>query len=253
MLIVEFNNILLPDSTTNEIESHGFVQYQITPFQDAPKKSIITNVGDIYFDYNQPITTNTTLNTIGIPELDVTLPIELLQFDAYLDENHHAQLTWITASEINNSYFEVQRSSNGKDFATIGKIAGKGTSSEIHSYHFEDENLPASTSTVYFRLKQIDFNGQSVFSEIISLSLQNEHRAKIFYNSIQNTMEVIAASSLQLQVFDAVGRLVKNVEIIEGRQTVDLKGLESGVYVYQLLQSEGFQVGVRGKILLLKS
>ncbi|MEZ4885418.1 MAG: leucine-rich repeat domain-containing protein [Chitinophagales bacterium] len=253
VLIVEFNNILLPDSTTNELESHGFVQYRITPFQDAPKKSIITNLGDIYFDYNQPITTNTVFNTIGIPELDVTLPIELLQFDAYLDKNQNAQLTWITASEINNSHFEVQRSSKGKNFEAIGKMAGKGTTSSLQSYQFEDGDLPSSTPIVYYRLKQTDFNGQFTFSKVIALSLQNEHTAKVWYNNSQNRLEVIAASSLQLQIFDAVGRLVKSAKIIEGRQTVDLQGLESGVYAYRLLQGEGLQmeVGQNGKILVV--
>ena len=244
VLIVEFNNILLPDSTTNELESQGFVQYRITPFQDAPKKSVITNLGDIYFDYNQSITTNTVFNTIGIPELDATLPIELLQFDAYLDENNYAQLTWMTASEINNSHFEVQRSSNGRDFAGIGKIAGKGTSSELHFYEFADRNLPSTTSIVYYRLKQIDFNGQSSFSKVIALPLQNEQTVRVRYDAVQNRMEVIAAEYLELQIFDALGRLMRSFEVMEGRQTFDLQGLESGVYVYQL------EMGQKGKFLV---
>ncbi|MFK7906075.1 MAG: hypothetical protein AB8B69_13160, partial [Chitinophagales bacterium] len=251
VLIVEFNNILLPDSATNEIESHGFVQYKITPFQDAPKKSIITNLGDIYFDYNQPITTNTVFNTIGIPELDVTLPIELLQFDAYLDKHQNAQLTWITTSEINNSHFEVQRSSNGKDFEAIGKMTGKGTSSEIHSYRFEDYNLPTYTSTVYFRLKQMDFNGQFTFSKVIALSLQNEDTAKVWYNAAQNSFEVVTVEVGELQIFDAVGRLVRVFGVIEGSQVFDLQGLESGVYAYRLLQSGLLKVGMKGKILVV--
>ncbi len=252
VLIVEFNNILLPDSTTNELESHGFVQYRITPFQDAPKNSIVTNVGDIYFDYNQPITTNTVFNTIGIPLLDVTLPIELLQFNAYLDDHQNAQLTWITASEINNSHFEVQRSSDGRHFAAIGKIEGKGTTSELHSYQFEDSNLPTTTSTVYYRLKQIDFNGQYSYSKVVSLQLENERTTKIWYNAAQNKIEVIATHNLQLQVFDATGRLVKSVGVIEGKQTIEVNDLASGVYAYQLLQQNGIlKVRQQGKLLVV--
>lgn len=251
VLIVEFDNILLPDSTTNELESHGFVQYRITPFEDAPKNSIVTNVGDIYFDYNQPITTNTVFNTIGIPLLDVTLPIELLQFHAYLNDHQNAQLTWITASEINNSHFEVQRSSDGQHFAAVGKMEGKGTTSELHSYQFEDSDLPTTTSMVYYRLKQIDFNGQHSYSKVVSLQLENERTAKIWYNAAQNKIEVIAAQSLQLQVFDATGRLVKSVRVIEGKQTIEASDLASGVYAYQLLQSGVLKVGQTGKLLVV--
>jgi len=251
VLIVEFDNILLPDSTTNEPASHGFVQYKITPFQDAPKNSIITNLGDIYFDYNHPITTNTVFNTIGIPFLDVTLPIELLQFDAYLDSHKNAQLTWITASEINNSHFEIQRSSDGKHFAAIGKIEGKGTTSQLHSYRFEDSNLPTTNQTAYYRLKQIDFNGQHSYSKVVSLSLQNESSAIVRYNYLQNNIEVIAAEALQLQIFDATGRLVQSVDIIEGKQTIGVGDLTNGMYAYQLLQNGSLGSGQTGKLMIV--
>lgn len=253
VLIVEFDNILLPDSTTNELESHGFVQYRITPFEDAPKNSIVTNLGDIYFDYNQPITTNTVFNTIGIPLLDVTLPIELLQFNAYLDENQNGQLTWITASEINNSHFEVQRSIDGRHFAAIGKMEGKGTTSELHSYQFEDSNLPSTTSTVYYRLKQIDFNGQYSYSKVISLSLQNKRATKVWYNAAQNNLEVVAAEALQLQIYDATGRLLKSVGIMKGKQKIDVGNLASGVYAYQLLQSGLLNQRQQGKLLIVRN
>ncbi len=65
-------------------------------------------------------------------------------------------------------------------------------------------------------------------------------------------MEVTASEACQLQIFDAVGRLVRSVGIIEGKQTIDLQGLESGIHVYQLQQRDLLKVGEKGRILVVK-
>ena len=70
ILTFVFNNILLPDSTANEPESHGFVKFDILPIKDIQRGETINNFADIYFDFNAPIRTNTTLNTIA--ELIIT-------------------------------------------------------------------------------------------------------------------------------------------------------------------------------------
>ena len=67
-------------------------------------------------------------------------------------------LSWKTASEINNSHFEIERSNNGKDFIKIGEIAGQGTSNSTKRYQFTDKN-PGSAQQ-YYRLKQVDFDGK---------------------------------------------------------------------------------------------
>ncbi|MFK7904196.1 MAG: SdrD B-like domain-containing protein [Chitinophagales bacterium] len=259
VLIVEFDNILLPDSTTNEPESHGFVQYKITSFQDAPQNSIVTNLANIYFDYNQPITTNTVFNTIGIPQLESNQNMALLQFDAYLDEQKNIQLTWITASEIANSYFEVQRSSNGIYFEKIGGIAAQSPLDSPNFYVYEDNELEDNIPIYYYRLKQMDFNGQFIYSnitdvilgEVVAIDPQNQLVTKIWYNAAQNNVEVVTNQSHQLQIFDINGRLVKNVNITEGRQTIGTKGLASGIYAYQLLQNGLLRSGQTGKLIIV--
>jgi hypothetical protein len=71
-----FYNIMLPDSNSNEPESHGFVTYRVNLDQNLTIGTQIKNTAHIYFDFNTPITTNTTLNTIAWPQNVVTLPIE---------------------------------------------------------------------------------------------------------------------------------------------------------------------------------
>lgn len=74
MVTFTFNNILLPDSNTNELLSHGFVKYTISPLPNAVSGKQVKNVAGIYFDFNSAVETNTTLNTLslaaGIPSVN---------------------------------------------------------------------------------------------------------------------------------------------------------------------------------------
>lgn len=78
VLVFLFENILLPDSTTNEQESHGFFKFKIAQHPDNPIGNLIENEVAIYFDYNQPVITNKVFNTIGLP--DFVTGIEALPF-----------------------------------------------------------------------------------------------------------------------------------------------------------------------------
>ncbi|MEO5570174.1 MAG: hypothetical protein ABIT08_05690, partial [Bacteroidia bacterium] len=90
------------------------------------------------------------------------LPVKLISFKAVL-ENNIVNLSWVTASEINNDYFNVERSTDGKSFVSIIKVKGAGSTSVLHQYKATD--APVS-GTYYYRLKQTDFNGQFAFSYI---------------------------------------------------------------------------------------
>jgi len=89
--------------------------------------------------------------------------------------------SWQTAAEINNDYFSVERSTNGKDFITIENIDGAGNSSSAINYSFSDEHPLQGTS--YYRLKQTDFDGHCSISEIKSVSI-NPAPAVIAINSV---------------------------------------------------------------------
>jgi uncharacterized repeat protein (TIGR01451 family) len=65
-----FNNINLPDSNSNEPGSHGYIEYSIKPLAGLPGGTVIDNTADIYFDFNSPVTTNTTQTTVGVVGLD---------------------------------------------------------------------------------------------------------------------------------------------------------------------------------------
>ena len=95
------------------------------------------------------------------------LPIELISFTGERIKCNENSIKWSTASEINNDYFEINRSSDAINFNKIGEVNGAGNSTQILSYFFIDLNPPASLN--YYRLKQIDYNGNNEISSIISI------------------------------------------------------------------------------------
>lgn len=117
-----------------------------------------------------------------------TLPIELVSFNATRDDDI-VYLTWLTATEINNDYFTIERSDDGVDFFKIGTLAGAGNSNEMLSYNFID-NSPLE-STAYYRVKQTDFDGQFSYTNITSVSGSNgntflEASLNVFPNPIKS-------------------------------------------------------------------
>lgn len=86
------------------------------------------------------------------------LPVELITWQAIAGEEA-IQLHWVTASERNNTGFQVERSENGRDFEKIAFVAGAGTSTEKHTYQLEDKNVRAGQA-YFYRLQQVDYDGR---------------------------------------------------------------------------------------------
>ncbi len=103
--------------------------------------------------------------TIGSASEANQLPVELISFTADAQEQT-VQLVWETATEINNDYFEVQRSVDGINFKKIGEVAGNGNTVEVIRYEFVDQ-MPVSGIS-YYQLKQVDFDGAHEYSDKIS-------------------------------------------------------------------------------------
>ncbi|NUO02116.1 MAG: hypothetical protein HUU01_16040, partial [Saprospiraceae bacterium] len=103
----------------------------------------------------------------------VVLPIELTRFSATPGRDN-ILLTWETATELNNAGFEIQRSSNdGRDFAAIGWVTGAGTSQTAKTYSFMDRDVKPGINYAY-RLMQLDFDGASSVSPVVTASLKGE-------------------------------------------------------------------------------
>lgn len=164
------------------------------------------------------------------------LPVTLNSFKGVL-ENHNVQLFWSTSSEINNKGYEVERSKDGNAFETIGFVAGAGNSNKLVNYQYSDKNIHAAL--LYYRLKQIDYDGNFKYSEIVTLN-NEDIKVVISPNPFTNEINVVAASSGQTitaEIIDITGKTQK-VQTGTGKITVPTQDLPHGVYFISIDNGE---------------
>jgi len=181
--------------------------------------------------------------------LSALLPIELTKFDVNLKSNF-SYLTWSTATELNNALFQIERSADGRSFETIGEVEGAGTSYETLHYAFTDEKpLPDWN---YYRLKQVDFDGQFAYSPVRAVLMdptnQVNDRLDFSPNPAGNEIFIQSQTNIlpgdQLEVFDQFGRLILQLQAANALDSpVDISTLPAGVYVARLKTADGFAVG----------
>ncbi|MEI6596207.1 MAG: SBBP repeat-containing protein [Bacteroidota bacterium] len=193
------------------------------------------------------------------------LPIKLTSFDATL-ENKNVLCTWQTASESNNDYFEIQRSVGGSQpacqtcpgvvgrFTAIGKVKGNGTTNIVSSYQFIDVSTPLDkTGTLYYRLKQVDFDGKSTFSDVRVVTLNQVNNEITIYpnptNDVLNISFAQQSSSTTIQLFDITGRIVKIVNTLNNNNQIDVSDLCNGIYFINICSQK---INVSRKIMIYK-
>lgn len=165
------------------------------------------------------------------------LPIELISFTGK-NKGKNNYLEWVTASELNNDYFTLEKSPNGIHFTPFKTIRGAGTSTSTKNYSTIDDK--PYDGTTYYRLKQTDFNGLFQYSDIIYINNKmedifvsdfypnptNENINFNFYSPINGT--------LKIEIYDYTGKLV-NTQIIETTEGASLlsaktENLTKGIY-----------------------
>jgi hypothetical protein len=127
------------------------------------------------------------------------LPIILVDFTAISTENG-VEISWTTASEINNDFFLLERSFDGITWVAIAKIKGCGTSSYMQEYEFFDTH--SKYLTHYYRLKQTDYDGKYTYSNIISATIYFQENSifTIFYDSLRESIIIDCADSTQQDI-----------------------------------------------------
>lgn len=183
------------------------------------------------------------LNSFNSNVCSAILPIELSKFSAEKANTADAHLDWITSQESNTAHFDIERSTNGKQFGKVGEVKAAGHSHLPLSYHFLDKNLPLSTSDIfYYRLKINDLDGTSTLSEIRSVTFDKVGRnlsADIFPNpSANGKCQVILRGGLdetiltEIAVTDLYGRQVmQKSAYLQLNAVVDLDVVTSaGIY-----------------------
>ena len=168
-----------------------------------------------------------------------SLPIELIDFKVTLINEKEAQLNWRTASELNNDYFLVEKSLDGQDWKLLEHIKGAGNSSKELAYQTTDY-LNDERGIIYYRLKQVDFDGSFELSKVISITPFNNHEkyANIYPNPFENKLTIKTLAGSKMHIINVSGIMVYETTLSESQNEVDLDFLPKGFYIISVANQQ---------------
>lgn len=183
-----------------------------------------------------PVYTQSSYTILNDPQL----PVTLIAFKARPVEDH-VLLEWSTSEEINSDRFEIQRSTDGKAWSTIGTLKSHENANEVHAYSFPDTNQ-SSVAKRYYRLKMIDLDGTYAFSHIETVSLAKQVATKIYPNPATEVLHLSSEEVIrEVQIFSVSGEQVMRLKDAKGISKVDVGKLLPGIYLVKV-NGESFQI-----------
>lgn len=165
------------------------------------------------------------------------LPVELAMFDAEAIEET-VKLEWLTVSEKDNDYFQIERSQDAINFTSIGTVEGMGTTTLSTTYHFVDEDPLHGIS--YYRLKQVDVDGAFDYSDIRSVEVERTLDVMLYPNPTQGTF-VVRGSDVKgstIVVVAPSGRQLHQLQANVFGQNVSLSNCAKGMYFVYVTKGE---------------
>jgi hypothetical protein len=182
----------------------------------------------------------------GSAQSNTPLPIELISFSGK-NEGAKNKLMWTTASELNNDYFSVEHSADGNSFETFITKQGAGNSSVKNNYEAYDYS--PYTGTTYYRLKQTDYDGKSMYSSTISIENKFDQIAvsNVHPNPATNDLNFDffspVSGTVYIQIMDYTGRIildkVQNVEEGKSSLNTQIAFLSTGIYSLKVSFNHG--------------
>ncbi len=175
------------------------------------------------------------------------LPVKLISFTGNA-KNENANLYWSTASEINNNGFAIERSLDGKKFIEIGFVKGAVNSNQLTNYNFVDGNVFLVNKAVFYRLKQIDLNGEFEYSKTISIVNGKDISTQVivYPNPITDQLfieiESFENANTQLNITDITGKIIKDIAInltagYNKFAIENLNELTNGIYMVNIVSN----------------
>ncbi|MFK7934839.1 MAG: LamG-like jellyroll fold domain-containing protein [Saprospiraceae bacterium] len=167
-----------------------------------------------------------------IAGMEISLAVEWLNFAAELTKANQVALNWEVNAETNTNHYLVERSADGKTFATIGKVAATRSS----QYEFLDVN--PLTGINYYRLQEVENSGRSSYSDLRKVILQNTDKVSLFPNPTNGIVEISATEVIEsVTIFNALGEIVQqfsNVQMTTFTNQLDLTTVATGVYFIEV-------------------
>ncbi|MFK8009413.1 MAG: YHYH protein [Saprospiraceae bacterium] len=170
--------------------------------------------------------------------LGLSLPVELISFNTILHEQK-IELKWITASEINSSHFEIEKSYDGVNFEFLERISSHHNSQNQQEYHFYDFDLLKEYQ--YYRLKMVDFDGEYKYSNITVANVKallQKHGIILFPNPTSEDLTIRNGNGNAI-LYNHIGKKMKTLDISSSNYKVNISELPSGKYFIQFIKEQG--------------
>jgi len=175
-------------------------------------------------------------------QFGTALPIELISFTAENADNGNL-CKWTTASETNNDYFVLERSFDGENFDKVEQIKGYGAGTTTETRYYEYTDIKACDGVVYYRLRQVDIDGQDSYSDIVALNcMKSKDALSVYPNPARSTLSFSfsedADGVINIQILDVYGKVVKwersSTQHGLNNLSTNVEQLAPGVYYLQL-------------------
>lgn len=246
----DYNGQIMLYETSDNIEVHLGEKTVCTSFNSGAAIMGITNfdgsAANIPAGYNYPTQWTATneghrwASNCGVCTI---LPIELINFSAEGFDDYN-KITWTTESEINNDYFVIEKSNGGPTFQEIATIPGNGNSNSALTYNFNHNN---PEEQIYYRLRQVDFDGKISYSKIISIKRKEDTDLTLYPNPSSNILNLDISKSfngtLTVKYVNILGaEIVEKINVELGKNQYHLNqfnNLDQGIYFINIINSNG--------------
>jgi len=159
----------------------------------------------------------------------IPLPVEWLGFNVVAEEKE-VKLDWSTATELNADYFEIERSINGVNFETIAILNASGNSNSPSYYEWTD--MSPFEGTNYYRIKEVDYNGEFIFTNIRSAYFRsNELEAKVFYSENGTEIMTSCEEDLSIEIYSLTGQHMLSLKNTSQSLILNSSNLTPGIYI----------------------
>ena len=188
--------------------------------------------------------------TINSLDCNKALPVKLISFTGSYN-NKQAVLQWLSETESNFKQYEIERSTNGRDFIKVSTVLAKNNTGTITDYSSTDNLAGYTEPVVYYRLKTVDKDGRYYYSAIVRLNIVDDGTSiSVYPNPVQNTASLLFNSDITgkalVKIIDKTGRILMNdrISAVKGNNAAKLPGLENlipGTYILQVQTAAGMK------------
>ncbi len=161
------------------------------------------------------------------------LPIYYSKRLEAVQKQNTTNLTWSVAIQINNDKYIIEHSKDGRSFSPIVEIAGDGTNNREHHFEFTHNN--PSLGVNYYRIKQVDYDGTSSYSNIASVEYAGDgNKILIYPNPSTDEVTLSISEHMEVEVTDILGKVLHKQTVNKENNVVDLSNLPNGILIFKL-------------------